>query len=77
MVDRAVGMPILVYNNPRYSGYNIHPDFMARLVAAVPRIFGAKLAMGARDGAAPFGSMTLAHRLIAAYQRAQGAPAWS
>src|SRR6187401_1322051 len=23
MVDRAVGMPILVYNNPRYSGYNI------------------------------------------------------
>ena len=51
MVDRAVGMPILVYNNPRYSGYNIHPDFMARLVSAVPRIFGAKLAMGSVDEA--------------------------
>ncbi|HUR72429.1 MAG TPA: dihydrodipicolinate synthase family protein, partial [Candidatus Limnocylindrales bacterium] len=29
MVDRAVGMPMLIYNNPRYSGYNIHPHFMA------------------------------------------------
>jgi glycosyltransferase involved in cell wall biosynthesis len=37
----------------------------------------AKLAMGARDDAAAFGSMALAHRLIAAYQRAQGTPAWS
>jgi dihydrodipicolinate synthase/N-acetylneuraminate lyase len=49
MVDRAVGLPILVYNNPRYSGYNIHPSLMARLVEAVPRIFGAKLAMGSVD----------------------------
>jgi dihydrodipicolinate synthase/N-acetylneuraminate lyase len=31
MVDRALGMPILVYNNPRYSGYNIHQAFMARV----------------------------------------------
>src|SRR6266542_3090607 len=45
MVDRALGMPILVYNNPRYSGYNIHPAFMARLVETVPNIFGAKLAI--------------------------------
>jgi dihydrodipicolinate synthase/N-acetylneuraminate lyase len=31
MVDRALGMPILVYNNPRYCGYNIHQAFMARV----------------------------------------------
>jgi dihydrodipicolinate synthase/N-acetylneuraminate lyase len=74
MVDRAVGLPILVYNNPRYSGYNIHPDFMARLVAAVPRIFGAKLAMGSVDEAmaymkivkAPFAPCALASNLVSA-----------
>jgi len=38
MVDRAVGMPMLIYNNPRYSGYNIHPQFMARLVEAVQNL---------------------------------------
>ncbi|HEX5021086.1 MAG TPA: dihydrodipicolinate synthase family protein, partial [Candidatus Binatia bacterium] len=69
-----IGMPILVYNNPRYSGYNIHPDFMARLVATVPRIFGAKLAMGSVDEAmayrklvkAPFATYALASNLISA-----------
>ncbi len=74
MVNRAVGMPILVYNNPRYSGYNIHPDFMARLVSAVPRIFGAKLAMGSVDEAmaymkivrAPFATYALASNLVSA-----------
>jgi dihydrodipicolinate synthase/N-acetylneuraminate lyase len=74
MVDRAVGMPILVYNNPRYSGYNIHPGFMARLVDAVPNIFGAKLAMGSVDEAmaymklvkAPFASFALASNLVSA-----------
>ena len=74
MVDRAIGMPILVYNNPRYSVYNIHPDFMARLVAAVPRIFGAKLAMGSVDEAmayrklvkAPFAAYALASNLVSA-----------
>lgn len=74
MVDRAVGMPMLVYNNPRYSGYNIHPQFMARLVEAVPNIFGAKLAMGSVDEAmaymklvkAPFAPYALASNLVAA-----------
>ena len=74
MVDRALGMPILVYNNPRYSGYNIHPAFMARLVEAVPRIFGAKLAMGSVDEAmaymkivkAPFSPYVLASNLVSA-----------
>lgn len=74
MVDRALGMPILVYNNPRYSGYNIHPNFMARLVEAVPNIFGAKLAMGSVDEAmaymklvkAPFAPYALASNLVSA-----------
>ncbi len=74
MVDRALGMPILVYNNPRYSGYNIHPAFMARLVEAVPNIFGAKLAMGSVDEAmaymkmvkAPFAPYALASNLVSA-----------
>jgi dihydrodipicolinate synthase/N-acetylneuraminate lyase len=74
MVDRAVGLPILVYNNPRYSGYNIHPSLMARLVEAVPRIFGAKLAMGSVDEAmaymkivkAPFATYALASNLVSA-----------
>lgn len=72
MVDRAVGMPMLVYNNPRYSGYNIHPAFMARLVEAVPNIFGAKLAMGSVDEAmaylktvkSPFAPYALASNLV-------------
>jgi dihydrodipicolinate synthase/N-acetylneuraminate lyase len=74
MVDRAVGMPMLIYNNPRYSGYNIHPGFMARLVEAVPNIFGAKLAMGSVDEAmaymkgvkAPFATFALASNLVSA-----------
>jgi glycosyltransferase involved in cell wall biosynthesis len=37
----------------------------------------AKLAMGARDGAAPFASAALARRLVAAYLRARETPAWS
>ena len=65
---------ILVYNNPRYSGYNFHPEFMARLVSAVPRIFGAKLAMGSVDEAmaymkivkAPFAPYALASNLVSA-----------
>jgi dihydrodipicolinate synthase/N-acetylneuraminate lyase len=74
MVDRAVGMPMLIYNNPRYSGYNIHPGFMARLVEAVPNIFGGKLAMGSVDEAmaylkmvkAPFATFALASNLVSA-----------
>ena len=74
MVDRAVGLPILVYNNPRYSGYNIHPMMMARLVEAVPNVFGAKLAMGSVDEAmaymkavaGPFAPFALASNLVAA-----------
>jgi dihydrodipicolinate synthase/N-acetylneuraminate lyase len=51
MVDGAVGLPLLIYNNPRYSGYNMAPSMMAKLVQAIPNIFGAKLAMGSVDEA--------------------------
>jgi dihydrodipicolinate synthase/N-acetylneuraminate lyase len=51
MVDRAVQLPLFVYNNPRYQGYAIGPDLMRRLHAAAPRIFGAKLAMGSLEDA--------------------------
>jgi len=46
VVDQATQLPVLVYNNPHYSGYNITPAMMARLVEAVPRVFGSKLAKG-------------------------------
>jgi dihydrodipicolinate synthase/N-acetylneuraminate lyase len=45
-VDQATELPILIYNNPQYSGYNITPAMMARLREAAPRIFGTKLAKG-------------------------------
>lgn len=73
MVDRAVGLPMLIYNNPRYSGYNISPAMMGKLVREVPNIFGAKLAMGSVDEAmaylkavgANFSPFALASNLIA------------
>jgi dihydrodipicolinate synthase/N-acetylneuraminate lyase len=51
LVDRAVDTPILLYNNPEYSGYPIPPAMMAKLREAVPNIFAAKLAMGNIDQA--------------------------
>jgi dihydrodipicolinate synthase/N-acetylneuraminate lyase len=54
MVDHAVQWPILLYNNPRYQGYAITPQFVRRLTAVAPRIFGAKLAMGTLDDALDF-----------------------
>jgi dihydrodipicolinate synthase/N-acetylneuraminate lyase len=51
MVDKAVGLPMLLYNNPEYSGYPIPPAMMAKLRDAVPNVFAAKLAMGNIDQA--------------------------
>ncbi len=51
MVDQAVQLPLFIYNNPAYQGYSITPALMQRLVATVPRIFGAKLAMGTLEDA--------------------------
>ncbi len=54
MVDKALDMPMLLYNNPEYSGYPITPAMMKNLRDAVPNIFGAKLAMGSIDLAANY-----------------------
>ena len=51
VVDKAVDMPMLLYNNPEYSGYPISPAMMAKLREAVPNVFAAKLAMGNIDQA--------------------------
>jgi dihydrodipicolinate synthase/N-acetylneuraminate lyase len=54
--DKATELPILVYNNPQYSGYNITPPMMARLKEAVPRVFGTKLAKGTIGEAQRYGA---------------------
>jgi dihydrodipicolinate synthase/N-acetylneuraminate lyase len=46
MIDRAAQLPILLYNNPQYSGYPCPPQTMLRLREAIPNVFGAKLADG-------------------------------
>jgi 4-hydroxy-tetrahydrodipicolinate synthase len=45
-VDQVTQLPVMVYNNPAYSGYDITPAMVSRLLEAVPRIFGSKLAKG-------------------------------
>lgn len=54
VVDQAVGLPMLLYNNPEYSGYPIPPAMMAKLRETVPNVFGAKLAMGNIDQAVQY-----------------------
>jgi dihydrodipicolinate synthase/N-acetylneuraminate lyase len=45
-IDAAAGLPIVLYNNPNYSGYPCPPAMMARIREAIPNVFGAKLADG-------------------------------
>jgi 4-hydroxy-tetrahydrodipicolinate synthase len=54
VVDQAIDMPMLLYNNPEYSGYPIPPAMMAKLREAAPNIFAAKLAMGNIDQAVSY-----------------------
>lgn len=54
VVDQAVRLPMLLYNNPEYSGYLIPPAMMAKLRETVPNVFGAKLAMGNVDQAVQY-----------------------
>jgi dihydrodipicolinate synthase/N-acetylneuraminate lyase len=49
LIDQAVSMPILLYNNPEYSGYPTTPAMMVKMREAMPNIFAAKLAMGNID----------------------------
>lgn len=46
MIGRELRAPLMIYNNPKYQGYQIGPDLMAQLRSDTPHIFGAKLAMG-------------------------------
>ena len=58
MVDEAVQLPVLIYNNPAYQGYEMRPKFMQRLARAIPRAFGASIATsetkGTMDEALPY-----------------------
>ena len=49
VVDKEVNTPILLYNNPEYSGYPIPPAMMKKMRDEIPNIFAAKLAMGNID----------------------------
>jgi dihydrodipicolinate synthase/N-acetylneuraminate lyase len=42
-VGQRVGAPMMVYQNPPYSGYDITPSMMLRLKEHVPQIFGVKI----------------------------------
>lgn len=44
--EAAGGLPILLYNNPQYSGYPTPPAMMKKLKDAIPNVFGSKLANG-------------------------------
>lgn len=41
-VDEAVGMPMIIYNFPGRTGYNVSPDVVGALMDAVPNICGIK-----------------------------------
>ena len=41
---RRTEMPLLIYNNPPYQGYDITPAMMLRLKEEIPQLFGTKLA---------------------------------
>jgi dihydrodipicolinate synthase/N-acetylneuraminate lyase len=42
-VGQRVAAPMMVYQNPPYSGYDITPSMMLRLKENVPQIFGVKI----------------------------------
>lgn len=45
-VAHAVPLPILIYENPKYSGISIPPDFAARMKQEIPTIRAIKVAYG-------------------------------
>ncbi len=45
-VAKKVPLPIYIYNNKRYAGIDITPEYARRLVEAAPTIRGVKLAWG-------------------------------
>ena len=53
-VARAVSLPIYIYNNKRYAGIDITPQYARRLVEVVPSIHGVKLAWGTAEETASY-----------------------
>ncbi|MGH7770037.1 MAG: dihydrodipicolinate synthase family protein [Candidatus Binatia bacterium] len=53
-VGKTVSLPIYIYNNKRYAGIDITPDYARRLVEAVPTIRGVKLAWGTLQESASY-----------------------
>jgi N-acetylneuraminate lyase/4-hydroxy-tetrahydrodipicolinate synthase len=51
MLGRALKIPMMLYNNPKYQGYPITPEMMRGIVEDSPQVFGTKLAMGSVDEA--------------------------
>ncbi|HEX9442618.1 MAG TPA: dihydrodipicolinate synthase family protein [Candidatus Binatia bacterium] len=45
-VAAAVDLPIFIYENPKYSGISIPPDFAKRMKDAIPTLRGIKVAYG-------------------------------
>lgn len=45
-IGKALKAPLMLYNNPKYQGYNITAQQMAVFVEDSPQIFGCKLAKG-------------------------------
>jgi dihydrodipicolinate synthase/N-acetylneuraminate lyase len=46
LIGAASKLPMLLYNNPLYSGYPCPPELMVKIRDVVPTVFGAKLARG-------------------------------
>lgn len=46
-VARAVSLPIFIYENPKYSGISVSPQFGQRMKEEIPTIRGMKVAYGA------------------------------
>jgi dihydrodipicolinate synthase/N-acetylneuraminate lyase len=51
LIGESVPLPLLIYNNPKYSGYQLTPALMSKIKQATPTLFAAKLAMGTVDEA--------------------------
>lgn len=54
LVCSEVNAPTLLYNNPKYQGYQLSASMMAQFVSDSPQIFGCKLARGGIDEASGY-----------------------
>lgn len=54
LIGQSVPLPLLIYNNPKYSGYQLTPELMAKIKNVTPTLFAAKLAMGTVDEAVQY-----------------------